>query len=255
MTATPTPTTGPASLALAEMTQLGNVLYPSRTAEVPEGEFVYLVRNGEDVLQLGKGDGTRVRKVMRGGLAGKHNKAFVCAIGELVLGRPNGYALLPVPSKAEADAIEERLHRRLGIARNREGATLIGGIEARSITGLHEALWARAKTTDAYRALDPVERLMAEELFELVTYATTRVRRSSGNVISSRQGDNLEGNILMNVGRRYLANVFTKLSGDYLRYGPGHRLTDEEFANAKRGYAYVPTGRPFDVTNLERPRA
>ncbi len=240
---------GPAARAVAEMARLGGLLRPAAAEDIPPGEYVYLVSNGENVLQLGKGDQIRVRKCTRGGLAGKHNKAFICAVGELVLGRPNSYVLLRVPSKDHADAIEEQLHRHLGIVRNRDGATLIAGINERSIIGIHQALWARAKVTDSYRALEPVEQQMAEEMFELVTYATSRVLRSSGKVVSSVQADNLEGNILMNLGRQYLTNVFMRLTRQYLRYGPTHRLTDAQFAERKRKYAYTPKGASFVVSN------
>lgn len=232
------------------MAKLGSVFHPSCADEVPVGEFVYLVWNGENILQLGKGDNDRVRKCTRGATAGKHNKAFICAVGELILGMPNSYSLLRVPSKDHADAIEGKLQAGLGITRNKDGATLITGINARSITGLHEALWTLAKNTNSYRALDSVEQLMAEEMFEIATYATSRVLRSSGKVIPSKQADNLEGNILMNLGRRHLANIFMTLTGQYLRYGPKHRLTDDEFASVKSTYSYVPKGQPFVVSNI-----
>lgn len=240
----------PASLTMAAMAKLGPVLRPTRADAVPNGEFVYLVANGENILQLGRGDGARVRKCTRGGLAGKHNKAFICAVGEMVLGSPNSYALLKVPSKDDADAIEERLLAALGITRNRDGATLVVGIAARSIAGIHEALWNQAKDTDAYRALDSVEQLMAEEMFEMATYATSRVLRRSGKVVPSTQADNLEGNILMNLGRSHLANVFMKLTGRYLRYGPKHLLTEDAFQNMKSRYTYTPRGQPFVVSNF-----
>ncbi|HZH13877.1 MAG TPA: hypothetical protein VE057_05900 [Archangium sp.] len=245
----PSSPSSPASLALAEMAKLGSVYHPSCADEVPVGEFVYLVSNGENILQLGKGDNDRVKKCTRGGLAGKHNKAFICAVGELVLGRPNSYALLRVQSKDCADVIEKKLQTDLGITRNKDGATLITGVDARSIVGIHEALWTRAKSTNAYRALDSVEQLMVEEMFEIATYATSRILRSSGRLISSKQADNLEGNILMNLGRRHLANIFMKLTGQYLRYRSTHRLTDDEFASMKFGYTYVPKEQPFVVTN------
>lgn len=86
---------------------------------------------------------------------------------------------------------------------------------------------------------------MAEELFEFVTFATAKISRTSG-VVSSRQGDNLEGNILACVGKRYLINVFQKLTLTYFRYGK-HRLSDEEFEAAKFEYQYKPRRAPFEI--------
>lgn len=241
----------PAGTVLEEMARHGAVLRPSGADQVPKtGQFVYLVANRSDVLQLGKGDGARVRKCARGGLAGKHNKAFICAVGELVLGGKNSYALVDVGSKERASEVEGLLHRAIGVATNRDGATLIAGIPGRSIGAIHQGLWTRVRSHESYQMLDAVERQMADELFEVVTYATIKIRRTSGRVISSCQGDNLEGNILQNAGRCHLTNVFSKLTGQYLRYGK-HLLSPTEFAARKADYVHSSCGgRPFVISNV-----
>lgn len=204
-----------------------------------------MVSNSSNILQIGKGKGQRITKCMRGGLAGKHNKVFICAIGELVLGQPNSYAYVPLPSDYVHDA-EKELHKCIGVETNQDCATLIAGINSQQMPEIHQALWAQAKSTARYRTLDWVEQQMAEELFELVTYATTKIQRSS-RVVPSRYGDNLEGNILKKICKNYLINVFIKLTDGYLRYGK-HCLTPQEFESCKQSYPpYISHGKPFDL--------
>ena len=50
--------------------------------------------------------------------------------------------------------------------------------------------------------MDSIEKLMALELYELVTFGTSRITRSSGKVMSGKQADNLEGNILKCLDKR-----------------------------------------------------
>ncbi len=238
----------PSEIALQKLQNLGEVYYPGKAQDVRKKEnykYVYLVYNGPNVLQLGKGGYKRIKKCMRGGLAGKHNKAFICAIGELVLGQPNTYAYVFLPSDRVKDA-EMEIHRCLGVETNKDGATLIAGIEDRSILGIHQALWMQAKDTTLYRALDSIEKQMAEELFELVTYATTKIQRTK-KIVASRQGDNLEGNILEKIGKSYLIDIFIKLTNGYLRYGK-HRMDRQEFEDFKRSYSpYISNGKPFEI--------
>jgi hypothetical protein len=236
----------PGQVALDNLRALGQVVSAREAGDVREkGYYVYLVYNGPSVLQLGKGKSKRMNKCMRGGLAGKHNKAFICAIGEIALGQPNEYAYVRMQSKEAAEEKEAWLHNALGVKTNQEGATLIVGIQCQSIPDIHKSLWERAKTTGRYRALDPVEQQMAEELFELVTYATTKIKRPN-KIVSSFQGDNLEGNILMKIGKCYLSNVFEKLTDGYLRYGK-HLMTSFGFEDSKRSYSYSPRGGNFFV--------
>jgi hypothetical protein len=89
---------------------------------------------------------------------------------------------------------------------------------------------------------------MAEELFELVTYATTEITRTSRRVVRSRQGDNLEGNILMNVKKAYLIHIYQKLTKCYHRYGE-HKLSDEDFEAILRNYSYIPRRQDFVVSS------
>lgn len=44
-----------------QMVEFGDVLHHEVTRDVTPGEYVYLVHNGKNVLQLGMGDQNRVR--------------------------------------------------------------------------------------------------------------------------------------------------------------------------------------------------
>lgn len=203
--------------ALALLQAEGAVLSPVRPTSI-EGFYVYMVSNGHDVLQIGHGQGARLSRVMRGGLAGKHNKAFICAAGETVLGRSNEYRFVRMPTKGEAEAAERRVHQALGIRTNAECATWISGFSGTEYVEIQEQLWERLKLTPEYRALGEIEKRMAEDLFELVTYPRDRIRRRYPIRVPAAQGDNLEGHILRSLGVPYLIVVFEKLTNRYLRY-------------------------------------
>ena len=240
----------PSKLILERLKAFGEVNYPQTPKDVrlKENEkCIYMISNGSNVLQIGQGNRKCLCSCMRGGLASKHNKAFICAIAELVFGQPNAYAYVSLASDRVKNA-ERELHQYLGVETNKESATVIEGIECRSILEIHQALWIRAKDTDCYKALDSIEKEMAEELFELVTYATVKIQRSN-RLISSCQGDNLEGNILKKIGKNYLIDVFIKLTNGYLRYGI-HRMKPQEFENCKQTYlSYKHHGKPFDFVS------
>lgn len=110
-------------------------------------------------------------------------------------------------------------------------------------------LWNRAKHSKQYGALSEVEKAMAEELHELVTWGVIRIQRTRKWQPTTR-GDLLEGNTLFCAGKAYLIRVFEKLTDGYLRYGV-HRPSDAEFAAACRTYQYRPRTGPF---TLEYPR-
>lgn len=232
--------TSPRSRVIAALATAGTVRFPREPNDVPRTErpelLAYAVFNGEAVLHVGKGDRVRMRKCMRGGLAGKHDKAFVCALGEIALGAPNDYACVVSDRAAE---VESAAHAALG--GSARVATRIEGVAADTLLGVHTWLWERTKQTPSYAALDPVERAMAEELFEVVAYATTRVS------VASHDGDNLEGHILAAIDRAYLIPVFEKLTSGYLRYRK-HRPGAAAFEARKRGYTYEPRRAPFELS-------
>ncbi len=212
------------------------------------GHYLYMIYNGDDIAQIGKGSDDRLKKIMRRQIAKKHNKVFISSILEAIKGQANQYAMVNVNSKEEAGILEIKAHQLLGIQTNRDGATLIEGIVSRDIRGIHSELWEKMKSTPKYKNLSEKEKLMAEELYELVTFAHVKVKRSSGKIISSVQGDVLEGNILQNIGKNYLIHIFQKLTENYLRYCK-HKLSDHEFNQILNSFNYRPVGREFEVNN------
>jgi hypothetical protein len=237
------PPCSPRRRVLAALAAFGKLVRPRDVGEVRrDSSVVYAVFNGRDVLQVGKGSGNRFRSCMRGGLAARHNKAFICAMGEAALGRRNRYACVNVPA-SDLRRVERSVHDALGVGGGM--ATVIEGLELGSIRMAHERLWDRMKHAAAYSTLGMVEREMADELFELVTYATVHVRRAR-KTTPSVEGDILEGNTLAAIDKAYLIPILEKLTGGYLRY-ESHRPTAEAFEKRKGTYSYTPKREPFEV--------
>ncbi|HEX8441944.1 hypothetical protein [Archangium sp.] len=238
-----------AAKVLAVLSEHGSVKRIQRIEDAPATGFhVYVVFNGPEVLQIGHGSDERMRSCMRSALAKRHSKAFICAFGERVLGRPNEYAFIEVGSKEEAERIEELVHGHFGIRTDRNAACLISGLTDAgpvSVARVNRWLWERVVGLDAYRGLSPGRRVMAEELMDLVTWGTVRERKP-GTDRRTEQGDLLEGYILTKLDKAHLIHVFQELTDDYLRYG-SHKLTDEEFRARERGYQYVPKGERFEI--------
>lgn len=207
---------------------------------------VYAVVNGSNILQIGHGSGKRASLVMRGSLACKHNKAFICSIAEAISGAPNDYFALAFASKDEASKVEKQLHQALGIRTNQDGATVIGGIDCSSIESIHVGLWRLFRQNTTYRALNDGERALAEQLFEIVTFAKTKVTRTS-KTVSSVQGDNLEGNILMRINRAHVIPIYQKITNSYHRYGV-HCPSDAEMSKIlSENPRYTPRGERFEI--------
>lgn len=213
---------------------------------------VYGVTNGRDVLQIGKGSGARAAKCMRGALAAKHNKAFICAVYETITGVKNRYFAFPCASRAEAEGREAALHQRFGITTNGYAACVLcdrpGPL---TIEQVHAHVVDRLRATPAFESLSANEAQLAAQLFDLVTYGTTCVARRNG-VVRSVQGDNLEGNILVACGRNHLIPVLEKLTDGYLRYG--NHMPRPVFMRCLMGrrFRYVVRGRPFELPGNSR---
>jgi hypothetical protein len=211
-------------------------------------DCVYAVVNGEDVLQLGKGSGARAAKTMRGSIAAKHNKAFVCSMYEAITGLPNRYIAVECPSRSHAEAAERELHSALGISTNQDAAVVLRGHSRRwTMRALHCHVVERVLSSAVFAALTEREQRLAHQLFDLICFGTTRVLRSS-KTISSTQGDNLEGNILVAVRRQHLIPIFLKLSNNYFRYGL--HLPNQDFMDALMGmpFGYFRQHSDFEIS-------
>ena len=238
-----------AAKVLAVLSEHGAVKRIQRLEDAPDSGFhVYVVFNGPEVLQIGYGSATRMQSCMRGALAKRHSKAFICALGESVLGTPNEYANIAVNSEIEAKQIEKLVHGHFGIRTNRVAACLISGLTdvgPVSVARVNCWLWERVVRLDAYRALSPGCRVMAEELMDLVTWGTV-LEREPGTLRRTHHGDLLEGYMLAKLDKAHLIHVFQALTEDYLRY-ESHKLTPEEFRTRERGYQYIPKGERFEI--------
>lgn len=239
-----------ATKVLSALSEHGTVHRVQRVEDAPgSGYHVYAVFNGPEVLQIGHSTGGRMRSCMRGALAERHSKAFICAFGERVFNRPNDYAFIEVESREEAKRIEALVHGRFEIRTNRDAACLITGLTDAgpvSIARVNLWLWEQVVDSAAYRRLSAGRRAMAEELMDLVTWGTV-LDGEPGSVRRTFQGDLLEGYMLEKLDKAHLIHVFQELTANYLRYGR-HRLTDAEFWARERDYTYVPRREPFEVS-------
>jgi hypothetical protein len=227
----------------------GKLIQVASVGDIPTTPYIYAVVNGYNVLQIGKsspGD-SRLKKVFKGSIVAKHNKAFICGLYPSIMDSVNEYYVIALTEDQDKAIIERAVHRDVGITTNVTAATLIDEITNEGIITFHLLLWKRFKEHPRYKQMDSIERLMALELFELVTYGTSRITRTSGKTKPSKQADNLEGNILMCLNKRYLTTIWLMMCNDYFRYGPTHAISNAEFHAVKERYSYLEHRAPFDV--------
>lgn len=233
------------SRAMALLAREGKLQSVICYREISARHLVYAVTNGPHVLQIGKGSNNRMSKVMRGALAGKHNKAFICSLAEVVFNDRNEYCYVDVGTKENAVNAEQRIHAGMGIQTNRDVATWIHNVPMNSMEQVHRWMCNQVRSSRLYSQLDSVEQQMAEELFDLITYGVAFIKRRN-TTVRSCQGDLLEGNILMKLQKSYLISILDKLSNSYFRYGK-HRMSILEFLELKKNYSYVPKGTQYSI--------
>lgn len=234
---------------LNSLKKYGKVIRVITLDDIPKTEYIYTVVNGNNVLQIGQsspGGGGRLKKVFKGSIVSKHNKAFICGLYPSIVDSDNEYYAIALIEGQDKSKIERDIHYEMGITTNVKGATLIDDITNEGIPKFHLLLWERFKEHTTYRQMDEIEKLMALELYELVTFGTSRITRSSGKCPPSRQADNLEGNILMCLNKLYLTTIWLKMCNNYFRYGK-HSISDVEFRAIKEKYHYQEHGVPFEV--------
>lgn len=237
------------------LSKQGNIIPINSLNDIPKTDYIYTVVNGGNILQIGKStptNGGRLKKVFKGSIVGKHNKAFICGLYPSIVNRDNEYFAIALNKSQDKAIIEQIIHLEMGVSTNMNAATLIDDCTNLSIPELHTLLWQRFKKGSIYNRMDSIEKQMALELFELVTLGTTRIKRTSGEITSSKQADNLEGNILKCVDKRYLTTIWLMMCDNYFRYGNKHSINRIDFALEKKRYDYQEKGIPFEVLGHSR---
>lgn len=235
---------------LSSLRKHGDITQITNLKSIPKSDYIYCVINGNNVLQIGKSspsNGGRLKKIFKGSVLSKHNKAFICGLYPSLVNSPNEFYLVPLTKEQDKSVIENAIHNDMGISTNIQAATFIDEIGNGSISMFHKFLWERFKAHQRYNQMDYIERLMALELYELVTFGTSRITRSSGRCTSSKQADNLEGNILKCLNKGYLTTIWLMMCNNYFRYGPAHTISNDEFQFVKANYSYIEHGAPFNV--------
>lgn len=233
----------------------GKILEVVKLDDIPKTDYIYTVINGDNVLQIGKsshGNKGRLKLVFEGSILGKHNKAFICGLYPSIVNTKNKYYAISLSNLQDKSKVEIDIHSEMGIKTNVEAATFIDEITNEGIPKFHLILWERFKKHRIYKKMDSIEKLMALELYELVTFGTSRITRSSGKVMSSKQADNLEGNILKCLDKRYLTTIWLMMCNNYYRYGNAHSISKSEFKTMKEQYQYQEYGVPFRVFGESR---
>ena len=213
--------------AIAALSKFGTLLSCLNAQDAPRhGYHVYLVTNGEELLQLGSGKNRRMQGCLRGGLAVKHAKAYVCALAEVAFGRPNQYLYLECESKEEASRIERTALAELGIQINVQCASLIQELNFGQPCSIREVtlhLFQLILTTEKWRTLTEPEQRLSRELCNWVVNETF----TPSHGVRVTRGDLLQGRTLEQAGLTHLIAPFLKLTDNYLRYG---RHADPELA-------------------------
>jgi hypothetical protein len=227
----------------------GKVIQVIKLEDIPKTNYVYAVVNGDNVLQIGKSghrNKGRLKRVFKGSIPAKHNKAFICGLYPSIVDSDNEYYAIALNEDQDKSKIEGDIHHDMGITTNVRGATLIDDMTNVGIPEFHLFLWERFKEHPRYIQMDKIEKLMAHELYELVTFGSSLITRSSGKCPPITQGDNLEGNVLMCLDKLYLTTIWLKMCNNYFRYGK-HSISNSEFEAVKEKYQYQEYGAKFDV--------
>jgi len=223
--------------------------------DIPKTDYIYAVINGDNVLQIGKsspGNKGRLKLVFKGSILGKHNKAFICGLYSSLVDYDNEYYVIALTEDQDKSIVENNIHKDMGINTNVRASTFIDDLTNEGIPKFHLLLWEKFKAHPRYQQMDEIEKLMSLELYELVTFGTSKITRTSGKIKPSKQADNLEGNILKCLDKRYLTTVWLKMCNNYFRYGNAHSISNTEFQVVKETYQYRERGAPFKVFGKSR---
>lgn len=103
--------------ALNSFRKHGKLIQAASVGDIPTTPYIYAVVNGDNVLQIGKsspGD-SRLKKVFKGSIVAKHNKAFICGLYPSIVDSENEYYAIALTEDQDKAIIEMAVHRHMGI--------------------------------------------------------------------------------------------------------------------------------------------
>ncbi|MBK9321662.1 MAG: hypothetical protein IPM97_01660 [Bdellovibrionaceae bacterium] len=207
-----------ASEVLAKVTKLikgSDLMLIHSLEEIPKCQpYLYLVINGDNVLQIGSSDQKsrgRLAALFRGVRPQIHNKSFIVGIAENIFGYKNEFYLIKCD---EAKSSEKIVHAEVGISTNRTAATILDGKTDLTIAEVHKLLID--KYLEKYRPIDK-ERKLISDLQEKLKSGIA-FKRKNGKKARYRSGDILAGSNLFAIGRLDLADLWQRMNAGYFKY-------------------------------------
>lgn len=194
-----------------------------RRENIPaETAYLYVVSNGNHILQIGKTSGGknsgRLVSLLRGARPAMHNKSFIVGLADAVLDEKNRFFIFRCPIGKDVSELEIKVHNKLGINTNSTSAVLIAGRPAGSISTVNKWLWDKFLNSDIYKNLSASEKQASQALYNLIDHEVVYVKRQSGSTQPYRSGDILNGNILKNANFLGYANLWQKMCDNYFQY-------------------------------------
>ena len=96
----------------------GKLIQVASVGDIPNTDYIYAVVNGDNVLQIGKsspGD-SRLKKVFKGSIVAKHNKAFICGLYPSIMDSFNEYYAIALTEDQDKAIIERAVHKDMNIS-------------------------------------------------------------------------------------------------------------------------------------------
>lgn len=195
----------------------------TNSSEIPtDTSYIYIVTNGEDVLQLGKtmpSKGTkskgRLLSLLKGSPPSIHNKSFIVGLAEVALNKPNKFYILEVK---DSDVIEKVIHTRLGIRTNRDACVFIDNRHWASIKDSEKHLFELFKNSQYFKNNFNGGDSSLVELVFCIVKSGLKFKRDSGKTAKYQSGDVLSGSVLLSADYIKLAPVWQKMCRNYFKY-------------------------------------
>jgi hypothetical protein len=205
--------------------------------------YIYIVYNGENVLQIGKtkgGDnGGRLVSLINGARPSIHNKSFIVGLASAVFGNKNEYCLFRIVKNTNVEDAEKQIHNKLGVETNSNACVFFEGTHCKSMKEANKYLWDKFLQSNDYTLLERNEKVMAKELFEIVDSCKVEVIRGTGRSQPYSSGDILTGNIICSLGVHSFTNLWQKICKSYFVYTDYYRLSENEYTKEVENYKTI----------------